>query len=180
MNLGIIGAPGAGKDTLANYLVENKGYIRLAFADQIKKEYYAVSGYTEEQFKSRDGEEKVIRDGLWSYSAEMKEKNGWDYFIKPVMNVIERAPHPVVITDIRTFSEWNAALSNTRTFMVLRNPKRELAGSVLLGTEIKLSSIMGTIPIFWNDCDNLEETYRNFEDFLGGIMDPDSSKYHST
>ena len=44
MHLGIIGAPGAGKDAIADYLIEAKGYDRIAFADQIKEEYYGISG----------------------------------------------------------------------------------------------------------------------------------------
>lgn len=166
MNLGIIGAPGAGKDTLADYLVENKGFLKIAFADQIKNEYYDISGYTEEQFKSRDGKEQEIRDGLWEYSAKMKEEHGQDYFIKPVMNVVRESKKPTIITDIRTFYEFSASLSSAKVFVVIRDYKKELAGQYLLGTELRLATIMGILPIFWNDSSNLEETYCNFEDFL--------------
>ena len=94
--LGLIGAPGAGKDFLADFLVE-KGFKKFAFADRIKEEYYKIIGITEEAFKScrETEEEKIIRAGLWKYSDEMKAKYGSLYFIKPEDNTLNNVNRPL-------------------------------------------------------------------------------------
>jgi hypothetical protein len=167
IHLGIIGAPGVGKDTLAAYLIENKGYGRLAFADQIKKEYYAISGFSESQFKERGVAEQDIRDGLWKYSAKMKEFYGSNYFIKPVIEEMLNSDKPTVFTDVRTQCEMDYCLSNNvKLFIVIRDLQKEFNGMTLLGTQLELKKLTGQYPIFWNCLDNLEETYRNFKQFL--------------
>lgn len=174
MKLGIIGAPRAGKDTIASYLVENKGFLRLAFADQIKNEYYKISGFTEYDFKKRNEKEDEIRNGLWEYSKKAMEQNGQYYFID---QVLEKVKNNTIITDVRTLNEvFECKKSKIKLFIIIRNVKKELNGYYLLGTKIPLFSIMGTYPIFWNDSNNLNITYQRFEEFLGGkIMDPDSN-----
>lgn len=167
IHLGIVGAPGVGKDTLATYLVENKGYRRLAFADQIKKEYYAISGFSELEFKERGKTEQDIRNGLWEYSAKMKELHGPTYFVKPVIEELLKSERPVILTDVRT--EWEMRYCSAKCvklFIVIRDLQKELAGEKLLGTQLELKKLIGQYPIFWNYLDNLEETYRNFERFI--------------
>lgn len=175
MNIGIIGAPEVGKDLIAEYLCEKKGYKRLAFADEIKKGFYKLTGYSEEEFKKARGEafEEHIREGLWKYSRTIMAKHGSNFFIEPVISNIKASVEPVVVTDIRTKAELEAVLSTReadtafdfRVFMIVRNPKKELSKKTLSGTKLALCDIMGRFPIFWNDTNTLDEAYREFERF---------------
>lgn len=170
-HLGIIGAPGAGKDTIANYLIENKGYKRFAFADQIKKEYYDISGFSELEFKGRGIIEQDIRDGLWEYSAKIKNIRGPTCFIDPVIEELVNC-NKVILTDVRTELEMKCCKSNgVKLFIVIRDLQKELSGEKLLGTQLVLKQLIGQYPIFWNYLDNLEETYVNFDQFLEKIRE---------
>jgi hypothetical protein len=106
----LVGPLGAGKDTITQYLVEHHSFQRFAFADEIKRNYYASSGYSEEQFKAARGTqlEKDIRAGLWQYSDRIKHEKGSLYFINIVVGAICDCLHSAVITDIRTHDELNA------------------------------------------------------------------------
>ena len=39
---GLVGAVRSGKDSVANFLVETRGFVPLAFADQIKEEFWCT------------------------------------------------------------------------------------------------------------------------------------------
>ena len=45
MIIGIIGAIGSGKDTIADYLVKNHGFTRLSFAGKVKDVAAIVFGW---------------------------------------------------------------------------------------------------------------------------------------
>ena len=47
--LGICGKAGSGKDTAAAYLIEKHGFVKLAFADPLKRFAKGVFGFTSEQ-----------------------------------------------------------------------------------------------------------------------------------
>lgn len=57
MLLGLIGAKGSGKDTLALHLVEKFGFARLAFADKLYQEVADAFGVTVEFLQNRDTKE---------------------------------------------------------------------------------------------------------------------------
>lgn len=119
----LVGPLGAGKDTVAKHLVENYGFKRFAFADEIKRSYYAASGHSEEEFKAARGTslEKEIRSGLWEYSDRIKEEKGPLYFINIVVGAIGDCQHPVVVTDIRTIEELDAMRSvGAKVILVLK------------------------------------------------------------
>lgn len=100
--LGLIGPPRCGKDTVAEFLVQNHGYKRLAFADRIKTEY----GISIEDFEAAkiSGKIEEVRQALWEFSQE-KYKDDPQYFIKSVMQEAVNSKQSVIITDIRTLGE---------------------------------------------------------------------------
>lgn len=57
MLLGLIGAKGSGKDTLALHLVKNFGFTRLAFADKLYQEVAEAFGVTVEFLQNRETKE---------------------------------------------------------------------------------------------------------------------------
>ncbi len=60
--VGIIGKKQSGKDTIANHLIDEYGFVRYAFADPIKKACQVIFGFTDEQCW---GSEKEIVDTYW-------------------------------------------------------------------------------------------------------------------
>lgn len=117
--IGMVGIPRSGKDTVAKFLEENYGFKRMAFADKIKEEF----GLDHLRFKElkKSGQDAVVRKELWQFSAK-KKKSDPLYFIKKVMKDFEDGEKSVVITDIRTYDEWNAveAVDGAKIFMITR------------------------------------------------------------
>jgi len=167
--IGLIGAPGAGKDVLADFLVENRGFRQFAFADKVKEGYYFASGFSEEQFKAaRNTElEQTIRNGLWAFSDEMRSKYGNLYFIAPVIQEITACGQSVVVSDVRTPDELSQMESLGAIIIhVYRNPATEF-GEYIPGTRIK--PVFGTGLLFWNHYSNLDALWASFPEFFAGV-----------
>jgi len=114
---GLIGGMRVGKDSVANFLTETRGFEQIAFADQIKEEF----GIEKADFEAAKiaGNIEELRNKLWEFSAE-KRKNDPEYFIKKVVKKAIDSDKSVVITDIRTPEEFYAFLpiKNSRIYWV--------------------------------------------------------------
>lgn len=181
MIIGLIGAPNAGKDIVADFFVKYKKFKRLAFADKIKEGFFEKTGYTDFQFKKARGTplEKTIRDGLWEYSANICKEYGSAFFIDKVLKEIKSYNGSIVVTDVRTeFELLTLQCFGASIVLVLRNFKEELKGKILPGTKIKVNKAI-EFPKFWNINDNLENTNLELERFFIELqekrMDPDST-----
>jgi len=108
----LVGVPRVGKGSLAQYLVDTRGFTALAFADQVKEEY----GISKEEFESAKIAENIeeLRQKLWDFSAKIKAKDPL-HFISGVMEKAVSLPGSVVITDIRTQDELNAFYNYKKT-----------------------------------------------------------------
>lgn len=102
---GLVGAMRTGKDSVANFLSETRGFKQMAFADQIKEEF----GVSKEDFEAAKiaGNIEELRSRLWAFSAD-KKKDDPNYFIKKVVEKAEKSEQSIVITDIRTEEELSA------------------------------------------------------------------------
>lgn len=168
MKIALIGAPGAGKDVVADFLVSKKGFKKLAFADQIKQEYYAATGYSEEQFKNARGTEleHTIRDGLWKYSSKIKKEYGNQYFIDPIIEKLAMTSYNVVVSDARTLDEVKELRKQRTIFVwVIRNYREDFKDLFIPGTRILVRDAVEYLK-FWNDYRNLNETYSGLELFF--------------
>lgn len=67
--LGICGKAGVGKDTVADHLVREHGYVKYRFADPMKKLLNERFGWTMEQWDNRHWKEDD-HDGLWGGRLE--------------------------------------------------------------------------------------------------------------
>lgn len=65
--VGIAGAQGAGKDTIAAVLVQLFGYHRIAFGDPLREAASAIFGLTQEEMLDRDLKEKPLGRGPWKH-----------------------------------------------------------------------------------------------------------------
>ena len=77
MIIGFLGKKRCGKDTAAEYLIENHNFIRYAFGDPVKDVAKAMFGFTDEQLY---GDKKEIIDPEWNISPRQAFQSiGTDY-----------------------------------------------------------------------------------------------------
>lgn len=60
--IGLTGCKGSGKDTIADYLVNEQGFIKIAFADFIRNALKELFDWDDENFSQ---EKKEIQDSYW-------------------------------------------------------------------------------------------------------------------
>ncbi len=121
--IGIIGAIGSGKDTIAEYLIETQHFDKYAFASKVKDVACVVFGWNREMMegltpKSRKWREEV--DEYWGITPrEAMQKIGTEMFrkhiddkiwIKAVIREIQYKSNSrkIVITDCRFENEIQA------------------------------------------------------------------------
>jgi cytidylate kinase len=132
--IGVCGKMGAGKDTVGDYLVKKHGFIRLAFADVLKKVCFDLFGVTfenlslEEKNKKEDSLVGFSRREIWQifgtdimrnqvskYLPGLSDENIWLNAVKRQINQIiskEGRFLKVVITDVRFENEAKFCLEN--------------------------------------------------------------------
>ena len=124
MIIGITGAIGSGKDTIADYLIAHHGFTRLSFAGKVKDVAHVVFGWDRELLEGRTKESREWRevvDPFWGLSPRTAlQRIGTEMFrehihpetwIKAVRKQIMAAPEKnYVITDCRFENEVSAIL----------------------------------------------------------------------
>ena len=173
IKISLIGAPRSGKDEIATFLIKNKDFSRLAFADKIKDMYFKESNITEDYFNSVKGlpEETLIRNSIWAYSDTMRKKFGKSYFIDPVVQDIISLNGNVVVSDVRTKDELDEMVKlGFKMVIIVRDFKPSiLEPHFFPGSRLRFLDIMG-FPVFWNYSDSLETAHDDFEKFYNCII----------
>lgn len=174
---GLIGAPRVGKDSVAQFLQESRGFRPMAFADKIKEEF----GVSNEDFEAAKiaGNIEELRQKLWDFSAEKKRaKPG--YFIDKVTETIIDSKDSVVVTDIRTQDELEAITEvGGRIYWVVGKDLQSTGESgLLLGSKLFLSFLVdeakaNRVRILKNDVKGLFRFFQHLENhfFQEDIMD---------
>jgi hypothetical protein len=121
MIIGLTGYAQSGKDTVAKVLVEQYGYIRVAFADRIRDFLFESNP----MFDSVAGEPKFVKDYVIKYGWEDAKKNpqirrllqnvgvaarnifGEEFWIDQAMRQLDPDSN-YVITDVRFINEADA------------------------------------------------------------------------
>jgi len=179
--MGIVGPTRSGKDTVAEWLVENRGYRRFAIADRIKDEYFskiAITSQKFEQFKGTDREQE-LRDGLWQYSDSVKAKHGKDWFVDRVFDEISGCEDHAIITDIRTQTELNVARWRGAAILLVFGKQHAppgdrsetIPGSRLFWNQVKPHfqiANTGTIERLYEKVKNLHEEIDNVRNVRNG------------
>lgn len=130
--IGITGAAGSGKDTLASHLVERHGYVRYSCADPIKDMLNARFGWKPEYWDDRTWKERPARQhganqtGLLFESFSPRSWAQWlgtevgrtlagpDVWINMLLAKAYGAGHRrIVIPDIRFDNEAEAVIGHT-------------------------------------------------------------------
>ena len=92
---------GSGKDTVANYLVEEYGYYQIAFADPvyfIAKEYFGMKQKNRRILQEIGQKMRQINEQVWA-----------NYAIQRASKIKDQ---PIVISDMRQFNEFDVGLKN--------------------------------------------------------------------
>jgi dephospho-CoA kinase len=116
MNIGIIGGLGSGKSTVAQYLIDNYGYIKMSLADpmrQIAKEFFGYTG--KENPKYRPFMQKLGTDWFRSEDDLVWIK----HFLRRVEQCNNRR---IVCDDCRFINEAEALLNRGWTLLYLDCP----------------------------------------------------------
>lgn len=184
---GLVGAPRAGKDSVAKFLEETREFKAVAFADRIKEEF----GITKEDFEAAKiaGNIEELRDRLWEFSAQKKKVDPL-YFINLVVNDTLASEHSTVITDIRTQEELEAVQSIGRVYWVSHVARGdEDESGMLCGSKLNFNNLMNqlhkesTIRLINNDDRGLFRFYKRLDKFffmedIMDLSDSPSDKYH--
>lgn len=117
MLIGLSGKMGAGKDTLAQYLIDNYRYERYAFADHLKETAAFMTGLPLHFFNDRRLKEQEA-PGLGASPRKILEVLGTevgrnidpDFWVKRLMHKLAAKPggSRIIITDMRFPNEYEA------------------------------------------------------------------------
>ena len=155
--VGLLGNKGCGKDTLADYLVEEKQFIKYSFADPVKEISKIIFNLNEEQL---NGNLKEVIDDRWGISprvmfkrigTEFGQYKIYELFPELKDKIVSRGlwltlfedfleknkDKNIVIADVRFNHEVN--ILKKHNFNIIKiNRNRELNDSHISENEIKL------------------------------------------
>lgn len=167
---GLLGAPRSGKDAVAQYLKETRGFEVFAFGDQIKEEF----GISIEDFESAkiSGDIEKVRNEIWAFSEQVRAKDPM-HFINRIVEKIKASRNSAVVTDIRTKDELNAiydfVLECSMYFVDAGEPYKK--DGLLIQSKLKMESInvgrrLGRIKTIKNDKHGLYYFYQYLDRFF--------------
>jgi dephospho-CoA kinase len=156
--LGICGEMGHGKDTIGDYLVKEKGFTKISFAEPLKQACKHVFGLNDDQLYNE--KQKTIVDPFWNMTPrKIMQLVGTDLFrngfsddiwiksmIKRINNLLNEGITKIVITDVR-FSNENDYVQKIlgQTIKVVRPNK--ISGDKHV-SETEISSIICNYTVY--------------------------------
>lgn len=136
MLIGLTGYAQSGKDTLAQILVNEYGFVRVAFADKIREFLYDMNPMIDtiafepiflKDRVDRDGWEKAkqnphIRRALQNAGVSARKNFGEDFWVQAAFSDV-RHSQKIVVTDVRFKNEadWIKKFENSHIWRVKRN-----------------------------------------------------------
>jgi hypothetical protein len=109
--LGICGHAGAGKDMVADYLVKEFSFVRMAFADPIKEMAHIYFGVPQDQLQRSDKPQNV-RWLLQQLGTEIGRTFRADIWTETLCRRIQMSLEPrIVVTDVRFPNEAEALVT---------------------------------------------------------------------
>ena len=174
MLIGLIGNKRVGKSTFADYIVDNKGFKTIAFADPIKEGVKIMFDLTEEQV---NGDLKEVVDKRWGLTPRQflqtvgtdlcRNTFGQDVWIKRMKMEIEKKmseKSDIIVSDIRFPNEAEAVKEMGGILIKIENPRIQKPNdsghiSEKLIDQIKYDKLIindkNTVEQYHKDIDNL-------------------------
>ena len=162
----------AGKDTLANYMQNRYGFIKVAFADQLKNEVAEKMSINRKEFDDDtlkelkpNGSNYTRRQLLQQYGGS-KRREDETYFVRKAVEQINRHlanGRNVVVSDARFPGELEAKGIQTPEITKIRihRPQRER----LFGTDTDISEMA------LDDYPSFDKHITNEEDKISGMFE---------
>ena len=170
--LGIGYTARVGKDTIADYLVKNYGFVKISFADSLKRACKEIFNLSDEQVY---GNLKETIDPFWQKTPRyILQKvgtdclrNGFDQniWIKSLRSKLVFG-NKYVIPDVRFINEANAVVSwGGKLVKVLRDNAGATGGIASHASEIELNSFDKWDYMVYNDS-TFEDLYRKIDNLV--------------
>jgi len=187
MIIGLLGKNRVGKDTFAEYLINNYGFVRYAFADPIKEIARILFNFTQDQLYGNQKEEiddrwgisprqffqkfgtEVMQYDIYNHLPGLKGKVApremWVViFSRWYQRQLQDNPNlKVVISDVRFFHELNCIKKLGGTIIKIIKPDREQESEIHL-SEIETQRITDSLI----DIQIINDT--SIEEFYGKIQ----------
>ncbi len=170
----ITGWSESGKDTIGEYLTSNHGFIRFAFADEIKYVASQLYGFPRALADTQEGKRTLVyntmtvRDTLIRLAAVDKERFGNTIYAESLAREISQEPSDarIVITDLRYMYEYTTIRdqfkdSDLQIWKVVRPTQTE--SPVKDSSEHAINAFVYDILI---ENTTLENLYKQIEDEL--------------
>jgi hypothetical protein len=130
--LGICGHAGAGKDMVADYLVKELGFVRMALADPLKEIANKYFNVPWDVLRRSDKPEKV-RWLLQQLGTEIGRAYDPDLWVKYLDFQMATSPEKrIVITDVRFPNEAKFLVENGADLILIRRPLNPHKGTEMM------------------------------------------------
>lgn len=97
--IGITGRKRSGKDTVGKYLIDEYGFVRVAYADALKEACKIIFGFSDEQVYGDDLKE--INDEYWNHSPrEILQKVGTELFRERLPQICSNISNDIWIRSV--------------------------------------------------------------------------------
>jgi len=163
--LGICGHAGAGKDMVADYLVKELGFVRMALADPIKEIAHIYFHVPMDQLQRSNKPEKVRRL-LQQLGTEVGRAFNTNIWTETLCHRIQGSTEPrIVITDVRFPNEAGMLIQECNADLILiRRPLNPNKGSEMMQHASETS--IEKIPF-----DQFRAAFLNIEDKKDELID---------
>lgn len=157
--IGLCGSKGSGKDTFANYLLNNDNYIKISFADYIKSALSVLFDWDASDFNQCNKEKD---DDYWGVSPRtMLQQIGTEFFrdhcqniISPDFNLYNGKNHKASF-HIKRLNKDITKLYN------INNKTNIVISDIRFQDEIDYIKCLGGIIIKINRHDSIKNSYSN-------------------
>lgn len=168
MIIAISGKQQAGKDTVGDYLVENYGFAKLAFADKLKDvamDLFELS--YEECYGVKTERSRFILQKLGTEVARNIDPDVWVNYTMRIAKEYEDKGISVVITDARYPNEANVVRKlGGKVWRIERRYRNTATGDQEHASEIALDNYKNFNYTIYND-KSKEELYAHIRLILG-------------
>lgn len=178
MIIGITGLAQAGKDTAAQYLVENYGFNRRAFADKLKEFCYLINPELREAVDAVGWEQAkkipVFRRFLQDVGHNARVVFGSDFWVDQILDksdLEDIMDESIVITDMRYQNEFDRVNWFEGWTIRINRPGLELVNNHVTETQhlnipVSYQVRNGTLDELYLQLDTIMEEIHEVEDEL--------------